>query len=111
MSLPSRRESHGRRPSACGPRSPTAPRGSAGGNRPRAGPAGGPPPRAGLHWDVILRFTGEPVARLVYISRDPATLARDLRRLSVNYRVAAVKAFDLYPQTAHVATVVALEAA
>ena len=69
------------------------------------------PPRAGLHWDVILRFTGEPVARLVYISRDPATLARDLRRLSVNYRVAAVKAFDLYPQTAHVATVVALEAA
>ncbi len=70
-----------------------------------------PPPQAGLHWDVILRFTGEPVARLVYISRDPATLARDLLRLSVNYRVAAVKAFDLFPQTALVETVVALEAA
>ncbi len=69
------------------------------------------PPRAGLHWDVILRFTGEPVAHLVYSSRDPATLARDLLRLSVNYRVAAVKAFDLFPQTARVETVVALEAA
>ncbi len=69
------------------------------------------PPRAGLHWDVTLRFSGEPVDRLVYVSRDPATLARDLRRLSVNYRVAAVRAFDLFPQTAQVETVVALEAA
>jgi len=69
------------------------------------------PPAAGLHWDVILRFTGEPVARLVYISGDPATLARDLRRLSVTYRLTAIKAFDLFPQTARVATVVALEAA
>ena len=69
------------------------------------------PPRAGLHWDVTLRFTGEPVDRLVYVSRDAATLARDLSRLSVNYRVAAVRAFDLFPQTAQVETVVALEAA
>jgi 23S rRNA (uracil1939-C5)-methyltransferase len=69
------------------------------------------PPRGGLHWDVVLRFTGDPVARLVYMSCDPATLARDLHRLSVNYRVAAVKAFDLFPQTAHVESVVVLEAA
>ena len=69
------------------------------------------PPRAGLHWDVTLRFTGEPVGRLVYVSRDPATLARDVSRLSVNYQVAAVRAFDLFPQTAQVETAVLLEAA
>ncbi len=69
------------------------------------------PPRAGLHWDVTLRLTGQPVARLAYISCDPATLARDLARLSVNYRIAAVRAFDLFPQTAHVETVVVLEGA
>jgi 23S rRNA (uracil1939-C5)-methyltransferase len=67
------------------------------------------PPRGGLHWNVTLALTGRPVARLVYISCDPATLARDLRRLSVNYRVAAVRAFDLFPQTAHVETVATLE--
>jgi 23S rRNA (uracil1939-C5)-methyltransferase len=69
------------------------------------------PPRAGLHWDVTLRLTAEPVPRVVYLSCDPATLARDLHRLSVNYEVAAVRAFDLFPQTAHVETVVVLEAA
>jgi 23S rRNA (uracil1939-C5)-methyltransferase len=69
------------------------------------------PPRAGLHWDVSLRLTSEPVARLVYISCDPATLARDLSRLNVNYEVKTVRAFDLFPQTAHVETVAVLEAA
>ncbi len=69
------------------------------------------PPRAGLHWNVTLRLTGRPVGRLVYLSRDAATLARDLRRLSVNYRSTALRAFDLFPQTAHVETVAVLEAA
>ena len=69
------------------------------------------PPRAGLHWDLSLRLTSEPVAKVVYISCDPATLARDLGRLNVNYEVKAVRAFDLFPQTAHVETVAVLEAA
>ncbi len=69
------------------------------------------PPRAGLHWDVSLRLTAEPVPKLVYVSRDPATLARDLQRLNVNYQVTGVRAFDLFPQTAHVETVAVLEAA
>jgi 23S rRNA (uracil1939-C5)-methyltransferase len=47
----------------------------------------------------------------VYHSSDPATLARDLQRLSVNYRIVAVRAFDLFPQTAQVETAVVLEAA
>jgi len=69
------------------------------------------PPRGGLQWDVALRLTSEPVAKLVYISCDPATLARDLSRLNVNYQLVAVRAFDLFPQTAHVETVAVLEAA
>jgi 23S rRNA (uracil1939-C5)-methyltransferase len=69
------------------------------------------PPRGGLHWDVSLRLTSEPVPKLVYISCDPATLARDLARLNVNYVVKAVRAFDLFPQTSHVETVAVLEAA
>ena len=69
------------------------------------------PPRSGLHWDVTLRLTAAPVARIAYISGDPATLARDLSRLGATYRLAAVRAFDLFPQTAHVETVAVLEGA
>ena len=69
------------------------------------------PPRVGLHWNVTLRLTGQPVTRLIYVSCDPATLARDLHRLSANYRVTGVRAFDLFPQTAHVETVAVMEAA
>ena len=69
------------------------------------------PPRGGLHWNVTLRLSGQPVPRIAYVSCDPATLARDLHRLSANYRVIAVRAFDLFPQTAYVETVAVLEAA
>lgn len=67
------------------------------------------PPRAGLHWDVTLRLTAAPVRRVAYLSCDPATLARDLSRMIVNYRVVALRAFDLFPHTAHVETAVILE--
>jgi tRNA/tmRNA/rRNA uracil-C5-methylase (TrmA/RlmC/RlmD family) len=69
------------------------------------------PPPAGLHWDVSLRLTAEPVSRLAYLSRHPATLARDLHRLSVNYQLHVVRAFDSFPQTAQVEVVATLEAA
>jgi 23S rRNA (uracil1939-C5)-methyltransferase len=69
------------------------------------------PPPAGLHWTVTLRLREQPVPRVAYISGDPATLARDLQRLSVNYRIAALRAFDLFPQTARVETVAMLERA
>jgi 23S rRNA (uracil1939-C5)-methyltransferase len=67
------------------------------------------PPRGGLHWDVTLRLTGVPVGRVAYVSCDAATLARDLSRLGATYQIGALRAFDLFPQTAHVETVAVLE--
>jgi 23S rRNA (uracil1939-C5)-methyltransferase len=67
------------------------------------------PPRIGLGAAVTDRLTVRPPGRLVYLSCDPATLARDLARLAPAYRVDALQAFDLFPQTAHVETVVRLE--
>jgi 23S rRNA (uracil1939-C5)-methyltransferase len=67
------------------------------------------PPRAGLDPRVPSVLEGGGVPRLIYISCDPATLARDLRRLGGAYQVTSVRAFDLFPQTAHVETVVTME--
>lgn len=68
------------------------------------------PPRAGLAGDATAALAANPPARVVYVSCDPATLARDLKRLKGEYRVLGVRSFDLFPQTAHVETVVELEA-
>ncbi|MBW3535746.1 MAG: TRAM domain-containing protein [Gemmatimonadetes bacterium] len=62
------------------------------------------PPRTGLHEDVPARLVGSGVERLVYVSCDPATLARDAARLSARFGLDALRAFDLFPQTAHVET-------
>lgn len=67
------------------------------------------PPRAGLHATVPERLLDRPPSRLLYVSCDPATLARDLERLSPAYRLAGLRCFDLFPQTAHVETVAELE--
>jgi tRNA/tmRNA/rRNA uracil-C5-methylase (TrmA/RlmC/RlmD family) len=69
------------------------------------------PPKEGLHWNVTLRLTGDPVPHLSYVSCDAATLARDLNRLGAVYRLVSVRAFDVFPQTAGVQTVAVLEAA
>ena len=67
------------------------------------------PPRVGLSEAVTDRLTVRPPDRLVYVSCDPATLARDLARLAPVYRLASLTAFDLFPQTAHVESVARLE--
>lgn len=66
------------------------------------------PPRAGLSGEVADILQEGGAGRLVYVSCDPATLARDVARLAGAYRPVAVRAFDLFPQTAHVETVVEL---
>jgi len=67
------------------------------------------PPRAGLQeWIPGMLLHHRP-GRVVYVSCDPATLARDAARMSPGYRLVAVRAFDLFPQTAHVETVAVFE--
>jgi 23S rRNA (uracil1939-C5)-methyltransferase len=66
------------------------------------------PPRTGMDERVTAALERTAPERIVYISCDPATLARDLGRLP-SFRLRGVVAFDLFPQTAHVETVVTLE--
>lgn len=66
------------------------------------------PPRTGVDARVTAALAANPPRQaIVYVSCDPATLARDLARLPA-WRVARVTAFDMFPQTAHVETVVEL---
>lgn len=67
------------------------------------------PPRAGLSAAVTQLLAAGGADRLAYVSCDPATLARDLERLSAGWRVADVQPFDAFPQTAHVETIALLE--
>ena len=66
------------------------------------------PPRTGLHEAVSTALLPSPVTKILYVSCDPATLARDIRRLSPGYRLREVRSFDLFPQTAHVETLAVL---
>jgi 23S rRNA (uracil1939-C5)-methyltransferase len=66
------------------------------------------PPRAGLDAEVVRIAVAHPPATLIYVSCDPATLARDVEALSEVYECGPVRCFDLFPQTAHVETVVLL---
>ena len=67
------------------------------------------PPRAGMHNDVIdVIFFAEP-KRIVYVSCNPATQARDLSLLDAKYKVMAVQPVDMFPNTHHVENVVLLE--
>lgn len=66
------------------------------------------PPRGGLEPRVSEALAADPVDSIVYVSCDPATLARDLARLGAVYGVDEIRSFDLFPQTSHVETVVFL---
>ena len=67
------------------------------------------PPRAGMHNDVIdVLLFAEP-RRIVYVSCNPATQARDLQLLDAKYKVTAVQPVDMFPHTHHVENVVLLE--
>ena len=67
------------------------------------------PPRAGMHSDVIDTILFAAPQRIVYVSCNPATQARDLQLLDKDYKVMAVQPVDMFPQTHHVENVVLLE--
>ncbi|MDO4190184.1 MAG: 23S rRNA (uracil(1939)-C(5))-methyltransferase RlmD [Bacteroidales bacterium] len=66
------------------------------------------PPRAGMHTDVINVILNARPHRIVYVSCNPVTQARDLELLDVAYRVDAVQPVDMFPHTHHVENVVKL---
>ena len=69
------------------------------------------PPRAGAEAHAIRGILALRPARIVYVSCDPATLARDLRALMQNgYQLESLAAFDMFPQTHHVETIARLKA-
>ena len=67
------------------------------------------PPRAGMHEDVINTILFAEPKRIVYVSCNPATQARDLNMLDSKYRVVKVQPVDMFPHTHHVENVVLLE--
>lgn len=67
------------------------------------------PPRAGMHPDVVNVILNAEPERIVYVSCNPATQARDLALLDAKYRVTAIQPVDMFPHTHHVENVVKLE--
>ncbi len=66
------------------------------------------PPRAGMHPDVVATILRAHPRRIVYVSCNPATQARDLALLDAKYRVERVQPVDMFPHTPHVENVVLL---
>jgi 23S rRNA (uracil1939-C5)-methyltransferase len=67
------------------------------------------PPRAGIHPDVAQVILNAAPQRMVYVSCNPASQARDLEILCQKYKITAVRPVDMFPHTHHVENVVALE--
>ena len=67
------------------------------------------PPRDGMHKDVVQQLLNIAAKRIVYVSCNSATQARDLALMNGMYKVTKVQPVDMFPQTHHVENVVLLE--
>ncbi len=67
------------------------------------------PPRAGMHKDVVHKILELAPARIIYVSCNPATMARDLGMLKESYKVLEVQPMDMFPHTYHIESVARLE--
>ena len=66
------------------------------------------PPRAGMHEKVVEQLLVMEPKRIVYVSCNPATQARDLAMLTVKYKIGRIQPVDMFPHTQHVENVVEL---
>ena len=66
------------------------------------------PPRAGMHFDVVSQLAKSQAERIVYISCNPSTQARDVQLLDESYDVVKVQPVDMFPHTAHVESIALL---
>jgi len=67
------------------------------------------PPRAGMHPDVVNTILKADSEKIVYVSCNPATQARDISLLDTNYKITKVQPVDMFPHTYHVENIVLLE--
>lgn len=67
------------------------------------------PPRVGMHNDVIETIINSGTGKIIYVSCNPATQARDLGLLDTNYKINKIQPVDMFPHTHHVENVVLLE--
>lgn len=67
------------------------------------------PPRAGLHEDVVNKLLETKPARIVYLSCNPVTQARDVARLAESYGVLAHRGYNFFPRTPHIEHLIVLE--
>ena len=66
------------------------------------------PPRAGMHKDVVKQVLELGADRMVYVSCNPASMARDLQMMEDNFRLEEVQPLDIFPHTYHVESVAKL---
>lgn len=69
------------------------------------------PPRVGLDRKVVERILQHPFRKIIYVSCDPASLARDLKLLSSRYSIRSMTLYDLFAQTYHFETIITLDRA
>ena len=67
------------------------------------------PPRAGMHPDVVKSILLASPEKIIYVSCNPATQARDINLLSQQYEITRIQPVDMFPQTYHVENLVLLE--
>jgi 23S rRNA (uracil1939-C5)-methyltransferase len=67
------------------------------------------PPRAGMHEKLVRTLLEIAAPRVVYVSCNPATQARDLQLLDEKYKVTRIRPVDMFPHTHHIENVVLLE--
>ena len=66
------------------------------------------PPRAGMHKDVLAKVMELGTEKIIYVSCNPATMARDVAEMRQDYHIAEIQPVDMFPQTFHIEAIAKL---